>query len=137
MGLALATLCLTGYAQQVPARPDSIPVKNWPVRRQANHTAGDQGAAAAGSTSGLVFISITPCRVMDTRAAGGSGKTGQFGPPSLVANQARVISVPSSNCGVPIAAAYSMNPSRSLRRGNRWATYRHGRTMSRGPAQWF
>jgi Collagen triple helix repeat (20 copies) len=40
---------------------------------------------------------------------GGSGKTGAFGPPSLVAAQARTIPVPSSNCGVPAAAAYSMN----------------------------
>ena len=46
---------------------------------------------------------------MDTRAQGGSGKTGPFGPPSLLAGKARVVPVPSSNCGVPAAAAYSMN----------------------------
>ena len=46
---------------------------------------------------------------MDTRGAGGSGKTGAFGAPSLVAGQARVVPVPSSNCGVPAAVAYSMN----------------------------
>jgi len=68
-----------------------------------------RSATASVSTSGLVFIAITPCRVVDTRAQGGSGKTGAFGPPSLVADQARVIPVPSSNCGVPVAAAYSMN----------------------------
>ena len=46
---------------------------------------------------------------MDTRSEGGSGKTGVFGPPGLVAGQARVIPVPLSNCGVPAAAAYSLN----------------------------
>jgi hypothetical protein len=62
----------------------------------------------AGS-SGLVFIAIVPCRVMDTRGSGGSGKIGVFGPPSLVGGQARIVPVPASNCGVPAAAAYSMN----------------------------
>lgn len=46
---------------------------------------------------------------MDTRGQSGSGKTGAFGPPSLVAGQARIVPVPSTNCGVPAAAAYSMN----------------------------
>ncbi len=72
-------------------------------------TAGDQSAAAGVNTSGLVYVAITPCRVMDTRGQSGSGKTGPFGAPSLVANQARVVPVPSSNCGVPAAAAYSMS----------------------------
>jgi hypothetical protein len=46
---------------------------------------------------------------MDTRGMGGSGNTGAFGPPSLIAGQARVIPIPSSNCGIPAAAAYSLN----------------------------
>ena len=46
---------------------------------------------------------------MDTRGPGGSSKTGAFGAPSLLANQARVVPVPSSNCGVPASAAYSLN----------------------------
>jgi len=46
---------------------------------------------------------------MDTRSVGGSGKTGVFGPPGLVAGQARVVPIPLSNCGVPAAAAYSLN----------------------------
>ena len=54
--------------------------------------------------SGLIFIAITPCRVVDTRYPGGS-----FGTPSLVANTPRIFPVPASNCGVPVAAAYSMN----------------------------
>jgi len=61
------------------------------------------------SASGLVFVAITPCRVMDTREQDGSGKTGAFGPPSLLAGIVRVVPVRSSRCGVPVAAAYSMN----------------------------
>ena len=82
----------------------ALVVKNWPMS-----AASAPSTAATGSGAGLVFIAIAPCRVMDTRGAGGSGKTGAFGAPSLVAGQARVVPVPSSNCGVPAAVAYSMN----------------------------
>jgi len=41
---------------------------------------------------------------VDTRYPGGA-----FGTPSLVANTPRIFPVPASNCGVPVAAAYSMN----------------------------
>ena len=107
-GLVAVTAWMpAGLAQQI--RPDTIPVKNWPIRKSSDPGTGDPRAATELNTSGLVFIAITPCRVMDTRGEGGSGKTGPFGPPSLVAGQARTIPVPSSNCGVPAAAAYSMN----------------------------
>ena len=42
--------------------------------------------------------------MVDTRYPGGA-----FGMPSLVANTPRIFPVPASNCGVPVAAAYSMN----------------------------
>jgi len=100
--VAMTTLMPASFAQQI--QPDTIPVKNWPVPKW-----NAQSASAAGSSSALVFMAIPPCRLMDTRVVGGSGKTGRFGPPSLVADQARVVPVPSSNCGVPVAAAYSMN----------------------------
>jgi hypothetical protein len=105
--VAVAALMPPGFAQQV--QPDTIPVKNWPMSKSGDQVLSGQSSAAAGGTSGLVFIAITPCRVMDTRGQGGSAKTGPFGPPSLIGNQARVVPVPSSNCGVPVAAAYSMN----------------------------
>jgi hypothetical protein len=92
-----------------PVHPDAIPVKNWPLRKPSDPLASLQSVPAAASTPGLVYIAITPCRVMDTRVEDGSGKTGLFGPPALVAGQARVVPVPSSDCGVPVAAAYSMN----------------------------
>src|SRR6476646_1221071 len=89
--VAVAALMPVSFAQRV--HPDTIPLKNWPMGKSSDQAL--RSAAAAVGTSGLVFIAITPCRVMDTRAQGGSGKTGPFGPPSLVADQARVIPVPS------------------------------------------
>src|SRR6185503_7011887 len=107
---ALAALVLMplSFAQQ-SARQDNIPVKNWSMRSAGASAAGILSTSGAGSASGLVYVAITPCRVMDTRGVGGSGNTGAFGPPSLLAGQARLIPIPSSNCGVPAAAAYSLN----------------------------
>jgi hypothetical protein len=65
------------------------------------------GAAAAGATAPLSFVAITPCRLVDTRT--GSGFTGAFGPPGLMSNVERTIPVPTSSCGVPASAAYSLN----------------------------
>src|SRR5258706_1288530 len=105
--IALAALTSVGVGRQI--QPDAIPVKNWPTSKASAQAQGGQGGAGADITSGLVYIAITPCRVMDTRGEGGSGKTGAFGPPALLAGPSRVVPVPSSNCGVPVAAAYSMN----------------------------
>jgi len=55
----------------------------------------------------LQFVAITPCRIVDTRV--GQGFTGAFGPPALVANSSRIIPIPSSSCGIPASAAYSLN----------------------------
>ncbi len=100
--IVIVAMTPSGFAQRI--QPDSIPVKNWPMR-----AAPDQSSGNSVNDSQLVYIAITPCRVLDTRAGGGSGKTGPFGPPSLIANQARAVPVPSSNCGVPVSAAYSLN----------------------------
>ena len=59
---------------------------------------------------GLAFYPMTPCRIADTRSAGGSGKTGAFGPPSVSSGSTRDFPVPASSCNVPGAAqAYSLN----------------------------
>jgi len=66
--------------------------------------------APPGSTGALNFYPLTPCRVADTRAVGGSGLTGAFGPPQMTAGSTRSFPVPSSSCGVPATAqAYSLN----------------------------
>jgi Right handed beta helix region len=67
-------------------------------------------AAATTVATGLAFYSLTPCRIVDTRAIGGSGLSGHFGPPSLMAVSARSYPIPESNCSVPVTAqAYSFN----------------------------
>jgi hypothetical protein len=56
----------------------------------------------------LDFVSVTPCRVVDTRA--GQGKSGAFGPPSLAGFSSRDFPVLSSSCGISGSAlAYSLN----------------------------
>jgi hypothetical protein len=66
--------------------------------------------AAPGNPGALNFYPLTPCRVADTRAVGGSGLTGYFGPPQMTAGSTRSFPIPSSSCGVPATAqAYSFN----------------------------
>jgi len=53
----------------------------------------------------LNFISVTPCRVADTRNAAGS-----FGGPFMAAGEIRSFAIPNSACNIPpVAAAYSLN----------------------------
>ena len=53
----------------------------------------------------LRFVPVTPCRVVDTRGAGGT-----FGGPTLTARSSRSFPIPSSGCGIPATAqAYSLN----------------------------
>jgi len=100
--LTLAALMPAAFGQPTNA----IVLKNWQMRTSSDKVVSN---TVGGSNGGLLFIASMPCRVMDTRSQGGSGKTGAFGPPSLVAGLTRVIPVPSSDCGVPASAAYSMN----------------------------
>jgi hypothetical protein len=69
---------------------------------------GTSGSIAVSqSTSGLRFISMPPCRVVDTRD---STKPSGFGPPSLVGKATRSFTLPSGPCGIPAyAQAYSLN----------------------------
>jgi hypothetical protein len=100
----LSALAMPGFAQSVS--PDAVPVRNWSVATAKGAERSAPQASASGNSQ-LIFVAITPCRVLDTR--GGSGKTGSFGPPSLSGGVARTIPVPATPCGVPVAAAYSMN----------------------------
>jgi len=107
--LLFACLPITAFCQQSRPGSDVIPVKNWPVPKLVGQKSAAAPNAASDVGPPLVFVAITPCRVMDTRSQGGSGLAGAFGPPSLVANQPRLVPIPSSGCGVPVAAAYSLN----------------------------
>ncbi len=58
--------------------------------------------------AGYMFYPVTPCRIADTRT--GAGKTGSFGPPSLVPSVERSFPVQSGSCNIPTTAtAYSLN----------------------------
>jgi len=64
--------------------------------------------APPGNPGALYFFSMEPCRVADTRS--GSGFSGAFGPPSLVAGATRDFPMLSSSCDIsPAAQAYSLN----------------------------
>jgi hypothetical protein len=58
-------------------------------------------------SSGLLFVSMAPCRVVDTRDV---AKPSGFGPPSISGGTAIAYAIPNGPCGVPAAAqAYSLN----------------------------
>jgi hypothetical protein len=103
---------------------DVAPLKNWTAPPYWQPTAEERSLATKPEPSGnaaeaiplaqtpansLVFVGMTPCRLVDTRSA--AGFTGAFGPPSLVANATRSFPLQASTtCSVPsIAQAYSLN----------------------------
>ncbi|HEY2360696.1 MAG TPA: hypothetical protein VGK36_06250 [Candidatus Angelobacter sp.] len=73
-----------------------------------NITSAPSGSSALSSTQAPLvsrFVSVTPCRVADTRNA-----NGPFGGPFLAANVSRGFAIPSSACGIPSnAQAYAVN----------------------------
>ncbi|MEO8131936.1 MAG: PQQ-dependent sugar dehydrogenase, partial [Bryobacteraceae bacterium] len=61
--------------------------------------------STATAVTGLRFVPVRPCRVLDTRLG-----PGEFGGPSVAASATRSVTVPGSGCSIPAtAAAYSMN----------------------------
>lgn len=84
--------------------------------RTALMTAGGQplsiNQAALSLQTGLRYVPMTPCRVMETRGPYNfEGRTGSFGPPSLLRAELRTLILPSSNvCSIPATAkAYVLN----------------------------
>jgi hypothetical protein len=75
-----------------------------------NNLSGNQSNASfAASTvsSGLNFVSMAPCRVVDTRDA---SKPPGFGTPFISGQTSRSFTIPNGPCGIPAAAqAYSLN----------------------------
>ena len=127
---ALSVLIHTPLIAQV--QRDIIPLKPWasplywqPTRVESqglakadtkpdvlNVLSSDATALAATPAGSLVFVAMTPCRVVDTRPM--MGFTGAFGPPGLIGGGTRTFPVQSSTppfgCSIPsIAQAYSFN----------------------------
>lgn len=64
------------------------------------------------TSNGLAFYSLLPCRVVDTRSSGGSGRTGAFGPPYMKGGVTRDFPIPQGSCSVPPSAlAYALSVS--------------------------
>lgn len=77
----------------------------WDPREE---TAKEAHRLSTAPSAALVFVAITPCRLMDTREGNGFG--GAFGPPILAPGSTRTVPVRNGACGIPAAArAYSMN----------------------------
>ena len=111
MMIGLLSVCL--LSGQGLIERDSVPLKNWDApmywqpsvveikdaaARQTladnvrvNNAADDITPAAQTPSNSLVFVGMTPCRVVDTRT--GSGFTGAFGPPSLIGTAVRTYSI--------------------------------------------
>jgi hypothetical protein len=78
----------------------------------AGQTISISQLGTGGGPSGLRFVPLPPCRVMETRALYNfEGRTGAFGPPALIASETRTLNLPVSNvCSIPSTAkAYVVN----------------------------
>lgn len=84
-------------------------VNEEPLSGTVTGTESDSGgqSAAGALTAALVFVAMTPCRVVDTRAD--QGKPAPWGAPGFAGNETRTYNLPLSPCGIPAAAAYSLN----------------------------
>jgi hypothetical protein len=115
LGRAVSLLIAIPVALSAQSRyPDPVMLKHWaaPLYWQPpEHSLSTPEASSSLPTTAhpLVFVAMTPCRVVDTRA--NSGFTGAFGPPSLVGGSSRTFPIPSSTgCAIPgVAEAYSFN----------------------------
>src|SRR5947209_1520015 len=77
---------------------DPVPLKPWPAPlyfdlpqvddAQANAKSGGE-RLASDPVGSLVFVAVTPCRVVDTRPA--SPLTGPYGPPSITGTTSRSV----------------------------------------------
>jgi len=77
-------------------------IANWPAPETwSPHTVNRGVSTMAAITGPLPFIGVTPCRLADTR---GNGFTGQYGPPSLIANTTRSFVI-TGQCSIPASAA--------------------------------
>ncbi|HEY6346266.1 MAG TPA: tail fiber domain-containing protein [Bryobacteraceae bacterium] len=104
---AMVPTLLTGQATR---NPDPVMLKHWAAPLYWQPQAREAAAASLPANANpLVFVAMTPCRVIDTRAS--QGFPGAFGAPSLTAGVSRTFPIQSSTtCSIPAAAqAYSLN----------------------------
>jgi trimeric autotransporter adhesin len=96
---------------------DAVPLNDWPVpfeqiRAKVMETEPLRIAerslhpsANAVPSAASHFITVVPCRILDTRMA-----SGPYGGPAFTPGLTRTFNIPGGPCaGIPIAAAYSLN----------------------------
>ena len=110
LGALIRSLCIVGLAAPVCAQE----IANWPApptwspaeRKASARPLSVESPAAIQAGSPLPFISLTPCRVADTR---GNGFAGAYGPPALAPGSPRNFTLV-GQCGIPVSAgAVSLN----------------------------
>jgi len=114
---SLVFLFLFSAAMSAQPREDIAKLKYWSaplywqpsIEERARAAKAEAVPLAETPVNSLVFVGMTPCRLVDTRA--GSGFPTGFGPPSLAAGVIRSFQIQASTtCTVPsIAQAYSLN----------------------------
>ena len=112
--IACLTLLPSMLTAQMKPNQDPAVLKHWTAAPNWNLSESERDAAGLtprvqDPPTSLVFVGMTPCRVVDTRS--GQGLPGQFGPPSLVPGASRTFPIQSSaSCTIPsVAQAYSFN----------------------------
>jgi endosialidase-like protein len=112
--IAFLTLLPSMLTAQMRPNQDPVVLKHWTAPPYWQLSESERDAAgltprAQAPANSLVFVGMTPCRVVDTRS--GQGFPGAFGPPSVAAGASRTFPIQSSaNCTIPsIAQAYSFN----------------------------
>ena len=112
--IACLTLLPSMLTAQMKPNQDPAVLKHWTAPPYWHLSESERDAAGLtprvqDPPTSLVFVGMTPCRVVDTRS--GQGFPGAFGPPSLVAGASRTFPIQSSaSCTIPsIAQAYSFN----------------------------
>jgi YVTN family beta-propeller protein len=86
--------------------PESVAVNETTDRIYVPNNRDNTASIIAGDT-GLQFVPVTPCRIVDTRLANGT-----FGGPPIQGGTYRSFPIPQSTCNIPgiaAAAAYSLN----------------------------
>ncbi len=120
--LSLMMVVLLAASAAFAQAEDPVPLKNWPAplywqpstqERAGNHGIGEgrprsvhvESMSTTFPSAPLVYVAITPCRLVDTRT--GTMPVG-YGPPSMTADSTRTIAAPGGGCGLPAAEAYSV-----------------------------
>src|SRR5262249_11122318 len=115
LGLLPLALSAQPVRDPVPLKPWAAPLYWQPGPTESRIHSPELDARstsvnpeATSPVGALVFVGMTPCRVVDTRT--GSGFTGAYGPPSLSTGNRTFPIRTSPNCSIPaVAQAYSFN----------------------------